>query len=529
MARIEHLRCGGDVVIAAKESSEKFKPKPFSDVAVLQRKWHAALRPGISLPPYEDVMLGSLGRLADHLALLKAEGASLEVSRTGRYIQNWLGEDAWDIPLDALQPDCAIALAEATRCAVANNQPYLAAAHCVRDGLVRTYDVLALPTSSRWGGALIGAYGKERGLQYNLLDAIFSTTDEGILSLAAIRDSAGQPFDFQIVHLNQGAARLLKLPSTELQWHRLGAGEHPLCLPAVIERLLNVVRSGISDRFEIDREDRNLRLSATGFGDLVSLTISDVTALKKREDSFRLLFDSNPMPMWVFDAETKDFLNVNDAAVQHYGYDRATFLRMKLWDIWPLDEREAHVQALRKIGDAYHSGQHWRHLKADGSEIQALTFGRRVAFDDREGFLVAIVDITERRKAEARVAHMAHHDGLTELPNRVLYQDRLRDALEQSGQGNKHVAVLYIDLDLFKNVNDSFGHPMGDRLLKMVADRLRLEVRGNNLVARLGGDEFAIILASDVSPNEANDYAARLIEILSRPDDMGGIEVVIVS
>jgi hypothetical protein len=221
----------GTRVIAGKQSSEEFKPKLFGDVAVLQRRWHAALRPGISLPRYEDVMLGSLGRLADHIALLKAEGGSLEVSRVGRYIQNWLGDDAWDIPLDSLPPDCATALAEAARCALMNNQPYLAVAYCVRDGVVRTYDVLALPTSSRWGGTLIGAYVNQRGSQYNLLDAIFASTDEGILSLAAIRDSSGQPIDFQIVHLNQGASRLLKLPSSALQWHRLSAGGHPLCLP----------------------------------------------------------------------------------------------------------------------------------------------------------------------------------------------------------------------------------------------------------------------------------------------------------
>jgi diguanylate cyclase (GGDEF)-like protein len=121
---------------------------------------------------------------------------------------------------------------------------------------------------------------------------------------------------------------------------------------------------------------------------------------------------------------------------------------------------------------------------------------------------------------------MAHHDGLTELPNRVLYQERLRQALDRSGPG-KRVAVLCIDLDLFKNVNDSFGHPIGDRLLQMVADRLRLEVRGNNLVARLGGDEFAVVMAADVSPKEANDYAARLIEVLSVPYDIDGIDVVI--
>jgi diguanylate cyclase (GGDEF)-like protein/PAS domain S-box-containing protein len=360
-----------------------------------------------------------------------------------------------------------------------------------------------------------------------LLDAIFSTTDEGVLSFATIRDSSGQPFDFQIIHHNQGASRLLKLPSSELQWRRLSAGGHLLCLPEVIERLLGVIRSGNRDQFEIDSDDRNLKLGATALGDILSLTISDVTALKRREASFRLLFDNNPMPMWVFDAETMRFLSVNDAAVQHYGYSRATFLRMKLQEIWPRDEWITHTQALQQVGDVYHSGRNWRHLKADGSEIQVLTFGRRVAFDGRDGYLVAMVDITERRKAEARIAYMAHHDGLTDLANRELYQDRLKQALEQSQPGNKRVAVLCIDLDLFKNVNDSFGHPIGDRLLRLVADRLRSQVRGNNLAARLGGDEFAIILAADVSPKEASDFADRLIKILSAGYDIDGVEVVI--
>jgi diguanylate cyclase (GGDEF)-like protein/PAS domain S-box-containing protein len=514
-------------MIAAKRSSGKFSAEMFDDVPILQRKWQAALRPGEGLPRYEDVMLGSLGRLADHIALLKHNNEALEVSRTGRYIQKWLDDDRWDIPLSALSPDCATALGEAAANALANSRPYLAVAHCVRDGLVRTYDILALPTSSRWGGMLIGTYVNERAGQYNLLDAIFSTTDEGVLSLATIRDAGGNAFDFQIVHHNQGASRLLKLPATELQWRRLSAGGNLLCLPEVVERLLGVVRSGSRDQFEIDSDQRNLKLGATAFGDILSLTISDVTALKRREASFRLLFDNNPMPMWVFDAETTEFLGVNDAAVQHYGYTRATFLRMKLQQIWPRDEWVTHTEALQQIGDAYQSTRNWRHLRADGSEIEVLTFGRRVSFEGRDGFLVAVVDITERRKAEARIAHMAHHDGLTNLPNRELYQDRLKQALEQSQPGNTHVAVLCVDLDLFKNVNDSFGHPMGDRLLKLVADRLRSQVRGNNLVARLGGDEFAVILAADVSPNDASDFATRLIQVLSDSYDIDGVEVVI--
>jgi len=210
-------------MFAANRSSANSNFEMFDDVPILQRKWQAALRPGETLPRYEDVMLGSLGRLADHIVLLKTSDQAFEVSRSGRYVQQWLDDERWDIPLSVLPPDCATALGEAAANALRNNRPYLATAHCVRDGLVRTYDILALPTSSRWGGTLIGAYVNERTPQYNLLDAIFSTTDEGVLSLAAIRDSGGEPFDFQVVHHNDGASRLLKLPSTEL----LGAGSTP--------------------------------------------------------------------------------------------------------------------------------------------------------------------------------------------------------------------------------------------------------------------------------------------------------------
>jgi len=512
---------------SSKKTSEKFNTEMFADVPVLKRKWQAALRPGENLPRYEDVMLGSLGRLADHVVLLRDDDDTLIVSHSGRYIQQWLNDDRWDIPLSALSPDCATALGEAASHALQNGRPYLATAHCVRDGLVRTYDVLALPTSSRWGATLVGAYVNERDAQFNLLDTIFSATDEGVLSLAAIRDANGSPSDFQIVHLNQGAARLLRQPSTELLWRRLAAGGNLLCGPEVFRRLRDIIVSGNGGQIEIDSEDRCLRLGVTAFGDMLSLTVSDVTALKRSEVSFRLLFDNNPMPMWVFDAETTQFLNVNDAAVRHYGYPRETFLQMQLRQIWPEDEWASHSQALQQIGDVYNSSQDWRHLKADGSEIHVLTFGRRVAFDGRDGYLVAMVDITERREAEARIAHMAHHDGLTNLPNRDFYQDRLRQALERAASGNRRVAVLCVDLDLFKNVNDSFGHPMGDRLLKQVAERLKSEVRGDNLVARLGGDEFAIVLASEVSPNEVSDFADRLIGVLSARYDLDDLEVVV--
>src|SRR5262249_27682266 len=145
----------------------------------------------------------------------------IEVSRTGRYVQKWLNDERWDIPLELVSPDCATVLSESVASALENGRPYLASAHCVRDGMVRIYDVLALPTASRWGGTLVGTYVNERNAQYNLLDAIFSTTEEGVLSLATIRDAGGEPCDFQIVHHNQSALKLLKVAAGGLQWSRL--------------------------------------------------------------------------------------------------------------------------------------------------------------------------------------------------------------------------------------------------------------------------------------------------------------------
>ncbi|MDA9505827.1 diguanylate cyclase [Bradyrhizobium sp. CCBAU 11386] len=512
---------------AAKGQSTKLDAKLFDDVPVLRRKWQAALKPGETLPRYENVLLGSLGRLADHLVLLKCDNGAFAVSRTGRYAQNWLGDARWNIPMDALRPDCATVLSEAVSNAIANNRPYLAAAHCVRAGMVRTYDVLALPTFSRWGGTLVGAYVNERGTEFNLIDAIFCTTDDGVVSLSALRDPTGRPLDFQVVHHNQAAVKLLDVAEHSLLWQRLSNSDHLLCSQEVVGRLRAAVTNDQSDQFEIEDDNRSLRLGVSAFGNIVSLVISDVTSLKRRDASFRLLFDSNPMPMWAFDAETMDFVRVNDAAVQHYGYARETFLRMKVQEIWPKDEQVGYTRALRDAGDIYQSEHPWRHVKADGSEICVLTFGRRLIIEGREGYLVVVVDITERRKAEARIAHMALHDGLTNLANRALHRERLGDALENGNAAGKHVAVLCIDLDLFKNVNDSFGHAMGDHLLEQVADRLRSRVAGNNLAARLGGDEFAVILTDDISPNRASDFAAELIRSLSAPYEIDGNQVVI--
>ncbi len=114
-----------------------------------------------------------------------------------------------------------------------------------------------------------------------------------------------------------------------------------------------------------------------------------------------------------------------------------------------------------------------------------------------DGYIVTThQDITEQRRSEAKIVHMALHDALTGLPNRVLFNERLEHALARAKRG-EIVAVHLLDLDHFKNVNDTLGHPAGDKLLKAVTERLRTLVRETDIVARMGGDEFAIVQASD--------------------------------
>jgi diguanylate cyclase (GGDEF)-like protein len=142
------------------------------------------------------------------------------------------------------------------------------------------------------------------------------------------------------------------------------------------------------------------------------------------------------------------------------------------------------------------------------------------------GWVATHEDITEQRRAEIKIEHMAHHDALTDLANRVLLNERLVMAMGRF-HGEQMVAVHHLDLDQFKAVNDTFGHPGGDKLLKIVADRLRTLARETDTIARMGGDEFVIVQAPIADPGEATSLAQQIIEWMSEPYDLDGHQAIV--
>jgi diguanylate cyclase (GGDEF)-like protein/PAS domain S-box-containing protein len=258
-------------------------------------------------------------------------------------------------------------------------------------------------------------------------------------------------------------------------------------------------------------------------GGIIGLRV-DITELKEREASFRLLFDSNPVPMIVCALDDERILGVNDAAIEHYGYSRAEFEKLTIRSVQAFEveppwsgDRSSDEQTART----------WKHVRADGTLIDLAIYSRQLVYGDRPAVLLALMDITERKRAEARLAFMAQHDGLTGLPNRNLLRQHMDEILLHRRRSAEKAAVLVLGLDNFKAVNDTLGHGIGDKLLRGVAKRLRSTLREEDTLARLNSDEFAIVQSGLARPEDAVVLSRRLLEAVGEPYLLDGHSVVI--
>jgi diguanylate cyclase (GGDEF)-like protein/PAS domain S-box-containing protein len=268
--------------------------------------------------------------------------------------------------------------------------------------------------------------------------------------------------------------------------------------------------------------DRWIRIEERRTADGGSIGIRvDITDLKRREASFRLLFEENPLPMWVVDINTRELLAVNAATCRHYGYSREQMLAMTVEQMRAPDETEQlrlEFQQHRGVQTAQNTR---RHITADGRIIEVAIEARPLSYNGREACVAVAFDMTDRKRAEQRIRHLACHDALTDLPNRAALHEYVSDLLDRAPRDGGRFAVLCLDLDRFKQINDLFGHSMGDQVLREVTRRLQTAAQGA-LLARIGGDEFIAIAEQEPLPSSAELLAGRLQAALDDDIEIDG-------
>ena len=256
--------------------------------------------------------------------------------------------------------------------------------------------------------------------------------------------------------------------------------------------------------------DRWVRIEERRTADGGSIGIRvDITDLKRSEASFRLLFEENPLPMWVVDVNTRELLAVNAATCRHYGYSREQMLTMTVDQMRVPDENEQLQREFEQNKGTQTAQSTRKHVTADGRIIEVAIEARPLSYGGREACVAVAFDMTDRKRAEQRIRHLACHDALTDLPNRASLDERLADVLERAQRDGDRFAVLCLDLDRFKPINDLFGHSTGDLVLREVTRRLQAAAQGAFL-ARIGGDEFIAIAEQEPLPSSAELLAGRL-------------------
>lgn len=287
------------------------------------------------------------------------------------------------------------------------------------------------------------------------------------------------------------------------------------------EQRLRQAHDSLEERVKLRTEelyDANMRLT------------EEVADRREAERKYRSLFENAVEGIFQMSAEW-DYLDANPTMARIFGYDSVPELLDALRADWGCVYAERQhgnkfFEQLKTVGEV--RGYQVQVVRKDGSLLWVSKNARAVYGDSGELVFYegSVEDITERKQAESALLHQAYHDSLTGLPNRGLFLDHLSLALERSRRkAEYHYAVMYLDLDRFKIVNDSLGHNIGDDLLKHVARKLEQAVRSMDTVARFGGDEFAVLLEDMRAPKECVSIAKRILSAVKEPARLGGFDV----
>jgi diguanylate cyclase (GGDEF)-like protein/PAS domain S-box-containing protein len=240
-------------------------------------------------------------------------------------------------------------------------------------------------------------------------------------------------------------------------------------------------------------------------------------------EDFRLMFDHNPHPALIYAEQTGRFLMANRAAVECYGYPESEFLARRIEDFEMEHDDESRI--VEALLPPMTDGVRSRVRHYDGRPVWVSITGHSIRYKDTNARLVIVRDVAQKVKLDLEMVQRANHDALTGLPNRRLLEDRLERALERSIRDDKKTAVLTIDIDHFKRVNDTYGHAVGDECLKIAADRLSSKIRNVDTLARVGGEEFVAVVSGLGSVADAERIARDLLQAFEAPMQINGLDL----
>jgi diguanylate cyclase (GGDEF)-like protein/PAS domain S-box-containing protein len=311
------------------------------------------------------------------------------------------------------------------------------------------------------------------------------------------------------VLLSRSIARPVELMTRTMQ--RLAAHDYRMEIPATKRRDELGAMAVALDEFRRRLMERD-RLQATEYAQRKELEAS--------EARLRTIFESVTEGIFLSDPATGRFLEVNPAACGMTGYARAELLGRDIMSVSSGVAPYNHESVIDWIRKARTEGPQtfeWHTKTKEGRLYWTEVSIRVTRYGERDVVLATLRDIDERKQAEEQLRRLARYDVLTGLPNRAVFTEAVSQAVARSRRGARPFAVLFLDLDRFKDVNDTLGHPTGDELLRVVAARLRGAARDSDVVARFGGDEFAVLAAEIQGPGDAAALADKLIKALELP------------
>ena len=300
------------------------------------------------------------------------------------------------------------------------------------------------------------------------------------------------------------------------------ANASPSALPQELEYQVETAKGQCLFRWHL-----TLIRDPAGVPASIAMMGSDITDWRRMGDRLRLnaqVFDSSNEAMVITDRQN-NIISVNRAFTRLTGYEREEALGRNPRILSSGRQDAAFYRSMWEsiIGKGYWRGDIWDRRK-DGSCYPKFLSITAIRDDAGEivKFSAVFYDVSERKAMEAQLENLAHYDSLTGLPNRMLLHDRLEQAIATAERQRQHFALLFIDLDGFKPVNDTYGHGVGDEVLKLVGKRLNMVIRGMDTAARLGGDEFVVILTDIRNRENTERVAEKIIGELSEPYQVAG-------